>query len=116
MNYVDIAIIAIIAFFALIGLWKGFGKTLIKIICFAAALLVTGLIARYVVNALLGAEFVRSLVAGNGKISLYSLYYNSFGENILSVGAGSKLDGALGLFINPMIDRFTALEGVADVV
>lgn len=111
MNYVDIAIIAIIAFFALIGLWKGFGKTLIKIICFAAALLVTGLIARYVVNALLGAEFVRSLVSGSGKISLYSLYYNSFGENVLSVGAGSKLDGALGLFINPMIDRFTALGG-----
>ena len=111
MNYVDIAIIAIIALFALIGLWKGFGKTFIKLFCFALALVATWFIASYALSSLLSVGFVRNLVTGSGKISLYSMYYNSLSEEVLNATAATKLDGAMGMFINPMIARFTALGG-----
>lgn len=111
MNYVDIAIIAIIALFALIGLWKGFGKTFIKLFCFALALVATWFIASYALSSLLSVDFVRNLVTGSGKISLYSMYYNSLSEEVLNATAATKLDGAMGMFINPMIARFTALGG-----
>lgn len=111
MNYVDIAIIAVIALFALIGLWKGFGKTFIKLFCFALAIAATWFIASYALNRLLGVGFVRNLATGSGKISLYTLYYNSLGEEVLNATAATKLEGAMGMFINPMIARFTALGG-----
>lgn len=111
MNYVDIAIIAIIALFALIGLWKGFGKTFIKLFCFMLAIAATWFIASYALNWLLGVGFVRNLATGSGKVSLYTLYYNSLGEEVLNATAATKLDGAMGMFINPMIARFTALGG-----
>lgn len=111
MNYVDIAIIAVIALFALIGLWKGFGKTFIKLFCFLLAIAATWFVASYALNWLLGVGFVRNLATGSGKISLYTLYYNSLGEEVLNATAATKLDGAMGMFINPMIARFTALGG-----
>ncbi len=110
MNYVDIAIIAIIAFFALIGLWKGFGKTFIKLFCFALAVFVTWLVADTAVNWVLNVGFVRNFIVGD-QFSLYSLYYNSFGEEILNANASTQLSGAMGLYINPMIERFTAMGG-----
>lgn len=110
MNYVDIAIIAIIAFFALIGLWKGFGKTFIKLFCFALAVFATWLLADTAVNWVLSAGFVRNFIVGD-QFSLYSLYYNSFGEEILNANAATQLSGAMGLYINPMIERFTAMGG-----
>ena len=66
MNYVDIAIIAIIAFFALIGLWKGFGKTFIKLFCFALALLATWLVVDSVINWVLNVELIRNFIVGDG--------------------------------------------------
>lgn len=110
MNYVDIAIIAIIAFFALIGLWKGFGKTFIKLFCFALALLATWLVVDSVINWVLNVELIRNFIVGDGW-SLYGLYYNSFGEEILGAAEGTQLSGAMGLYINPMIERFTAMGG-----
>ena len=70
MNYVDIAIIAVIALFALIGLWKGFGKTFIKLFCFALAIAATWFIASYALNRLLGVGFVRNHATGSGNITL----------------------------------------------
>lgn len=111
MNYVDITIIAIIAIFALLGLWKGFGKTAIKFACFALAILVTWALVSVVVDNMLGVAILRKLVVGSDGISLYSAYYRSFGEEILSATADTRLSGAMGLYINPMIERFTAMGG-----
>ena len=111
MSYVDIAIIAIIALFALIGMWKGVGKTAIKIICFAGAIVITYFVAEYVINWLLGVEFLRGFIVGDG-LSLRTLYYNAIGGEAF-VGAES-LTGAMNLYVQPMIDRYFAL-GIEDL-
>ncbi len=111
MNYVDIAIIAIIALFALIGLWKGTGKTAIKLVCFCLAIVGTWFISQYLFTKVLSIGFVNDLVTGSGKVSLYQLYYNTLSEEVLNATKDTQLTGALGLLINPMIARFTAIGG-----
>lgn len=112
MNYVDIVIIAVIALYALLGLWRGFGKTTIKFLCFGLAVLATWLIVGSVTNWLLSVGFINNFITGEN-ISLSRLYYSSFGEEILYATAETKLGGAMGLYINPMIVRYTAIGGPA---
>lgn len=112
MNYVDVAIIAILALFALLGLWKGFGKTFIKLICFAAALAVTYFLASKVINWVLGVGFIKRFIVGDS-VSLASLYMNNLPEALLAAGEGTVIDGMLGMYVNPMIERYTALGGPA---
>lgn len=112
MNYIDIAIIAIVALFALIGLWKGFGKTFIKLFCFAAAIVVTYLLASKVINWVLGVGFIQRFIVGDS-VSLAALYTKSFPEALLNATEGTVLEGMLGMYVNPMIERYTALGGPA---
>ena len=106
MSYVDIAIIAVVALFALIGLWKGTGKTIIKLICFAGAILITCFAAEYVIKWLLGVEFLRGFIIGDG-FSLRSLYYNAIGGEAF-VGSES-LAGAMHLYVQPIVARYSTL-------
>lgn len=112
MNYIDIAIIAIVVLFALIGLWKGAGKTFIKIFCFAGALAGAYFLGKLVVDLTLGVDFIKGFIVSK-EGSLASYYLNSFPSSIASATEATKLSGVLGMYINPMIARYTALGGPA---
>ena len=103
MSYVDIAIIAVVAFFGLLGLWKGVGESLIKLICFAGATVVAFILVDYVTGWLLDWDLTRGLLIGDG-FSLRSLYYEAIG------GEGfSATSGVMAHYVQPMIDRYSAL-------
>ena len=104
MNYVDIIIIAVVAFMALWGLWKSFTKTLIKIICFGLAVFATYLVANYIINWLLGIEFVRGLI-----VDVLGGWYESA---IAALGGASNATGALGNFIAPIVARYDAVSAI----
>ena len=110
MNYIDIIIIALVALGGLLGLWKGTGKTLIKFICFAITIVATYFIATKLTDWLLGVGFVRKFIVGE-KTSFMSLYLNKMSGIFAGVEEGAKLTGLLGSFVNPMIDRYTAIGG-----
>lgn len=93
-NWVDIAIIAIIAFFALIGLWKSAGKTILKLVCFVAALAITYFGATYVLNWAFGMEWVGNILVS----PLKGLYSNW-------LGGADEFTGVVGSFVNPIIAK-----------
>lgn len=96
-SWVDIAIIAIIAFFALIGLWKSAGKTILKLICFIGALAITYFGATYVLNWVFGMEWVTNILL----TPLKGLYYNWIsGITLLEDGT---FPGVIGSIVNPII-------------
>ena len=99
MNWVDIAIIAIIAFFALIGLWKSAGKTLLKLICFIGALAITYFGATYVLNWAFGMEWVTNILLK----PLQGLYYDW-------LNGATEFTGVIGSFVNPVL---TAIDPAA---
>lgn len=103
MNYVDIVIIALIALFALLGLWKGFGKTGIKLICFAVALLVTWLVADKVAGLILNVGFLQNFIVGDSA-SLASAYAKGL-ENFFDDGA-KNFTGVVGYLINPILKNY----------
>lgn len=76
MSYFDLAIIVIVALFALIGLWKGFFKTLISFCGWFFAFLIAFFITKPIAGALLDVAGVRSFVIGTGKgWSMYQWIY-----------------------------------------
>lgn len=93
MNWVDIAIIALIAFFALIGLWKSAGKTILKLICFIGALAITYFGATYVLNWAFGMEWVTNILL----TPLKGLYYNW-------LNGATEFTGVVGSFVNPILN------------
>ncbi len=106
MNYVDIIIIAILAFFALVGMWKGVGKTLIKILCIALALGATWLVATKLVGYILELEFLKDFIVGD-KNSLFSLYYKT--DAIKTLENGAVPGGVMGYYIEYMVERYVKL-------
>lgn len=64
MSYFDIAIIAIVALGALVGLWKGFFKTFISFFGWTASFLIAFFLTKHVANALLDIGKVRHFVLG----------------------------------------------------
>lgn len=109
MNYVDIVIIALIALFALLGLWKGFGKTGIKLICFAVALLVTWLVADKVAGLILNVGFLQKFIVGDSA-SLAAMYSKGL-ENFFDVEK-YEFTGVVGYFINPILKNCKSVEGL----
>ena len=99
MNWVDIAIIAIIAFFALIGLWKSAGKTILKLICFIGALAITYFGATYVLNWAFSMEWVTNILLK----PLQGLYYNW-------LNGATEFTGVIGSFVNLVL---TAIDPAA---
>ena len=110
MNYIDVAIIAVIAFFALMGLWKGTAKTFIKLICFVIAIVCAYLISSAVMEKVLSVGFIKKFIVGD-KLSLYSLYYKALPAEVAYATVEPAVPGALGLFVKPMIKRFTLMGG-----
>lgn len=110
MNYVDVAIIAVIVLFALIGLWKGMAKTSIKLICFAASIVAAYFISDYLLTKALSVGFIKRLVAGEG-FSLYGMYYGGLVPEIAEATVAPEIGGIFGAFVTPMIERFTAMGG-----
>lgn len=91
-NWVDIAIIAIIAFFALIGLWKSFAKTTLKLVFFAISLVCTYFVGDYVLNWLFGIPFLNNLLLAMGGM------YQGW------IGDAAEIGGVVGSFVNPIIE------------
>ncbi len=110
MNYIDVAIIAIIALFALFGLWKGTARTIIKLVCFVVAIVVAYFIANTLMDKVMSVGFVKKLVVGE-KTSLYKLYYKALPAEVATAIEPPVVNGALGLFVKPMIKRFTLMGG-----
>ena len=77
MSYIDIGIIAFVVLGALIGLWRGTGKTLIKLVCFLLAVLTCFFLSDYCLRFLLGVEAIKNLALGD-TFSIYSLIKGAF--------------------------------------
>ena len=107
MSYIDLAIIAIVALGALIGLWKGFFKTLISFFGWFVSFLVAFFITKPVVGALMDIGNIRTFVVGNGENwSLFSWIFKKLPD--LSSG------GVLGMLLSPLISLAETVNG-ADV-
>ena len=105
MSVIDIGIIALVVLFALIGLWKGTGKALIKLVCFLLAVLACFLLSDTFLKFLLGVDAIRNLALGD-TISLYQLISNS-------IGSASEATGVIKMLYDPLIARFEAIGGAA---
>lgn len=103
MSYVDIGIIVIFALSALIGLWNGMGKALIKLICFVFAIVVCFLISDYCLKFLLGVELIRDLALGDG----WSL------RSLIGTAIDADATGVVEMLYKPLVDRYTQIGGVA---
>ena len=66
MSYFDIGIIAVVVLFALLGLWKGFFKTLISFFGWTVSFLIAFFLTKPVANALLDVARIRHFVLGVG--------------------------------------------------
>lgn len=98
MSYIDIAIIAIVALCALIGLWKGFFKTLISFFGLIVSFLVAFFLTKPVVGALLDTDVMKGFVVGNGDGG-WSLYGWISGK-LPDITSG----GVLGTLLKPFIE------------
>lgn len=99
MAITDIVIIVIVALFALIGLWKGFFKTLISFFGWFIAMLIAVLTARVVAEALLDIPAVGKFVVGSDGFSLFGALKNMLPEGLMALPAGAteaEIAGALG--------------------
>lgn len=102
MSYVDIFFIAIIILGALVGLWKGVGKSLIKLVCFAVAVLTCFLISDYCLKFLLGVDAIKKLALGD-TMSIRAL-----------IGSALEADatGIIKMLYSPLIARYADIGGI----
>ncbi len=102
-SYIDLIIIALVVLGALVGLWKGVGKSLIGLVCFAVAVLVCFFVSDYCLKFLLGVEPIKQLALGE-QTSLRSLI-------------GSMIDadatGVVKALYSPLIERYADIGGAA---
>ncbi|MCI8458639.1 MAG: CvpA family protein [Clostridia bacterium] len=94
--YIDIAIIVIVALGALIGLWKGFFKTLISFFGWFMSFLIAMLITKPIAEALLDVGKIRSLVLGTDGWSFYSWI-------LAKLPADLDVGGFLGVLLKPIL-------------
>ncbi|MDR0426704.1 MAG: CvpA family protein [Clostridiales bacterium] len=110
--YTDIAVIALVVVFALLGLWRGFGKTTISIIALCAALAVTVFLTGTVSNWLLNTGFVKNFVTNSDGFSLFGVLEGALPAE-LSGYEGGELGGVFGMILGPALTRFESLGGTA---
>ena len=72
MSWLDLAIIGIVVLGALLGLWRGFFKSVISLFGWLVSFIIAFFITKPIVGALLDAEKVKNFVVGDG--SGWSLY------------------------------------------
>lgn len=101
-SYFDIAILAVVVIAALIGLWRGFFKTLISFFGWFVSFLIAFFLTKPVVGALLEVEKIKNFVVGTGEsFSLYKWVFEKL-PDLESGGAISAL--------------FTPLKAIAETV
>ena len=105
MSYIDIGIIAFVVLGALIGLWRGTGKALIKLVCFLLAVLTCFFLSDYCLRFLLGVEAIKNLALGD-TFSIYSLIKGAFN------GSG-EATGVVKMLYEPLLARYQAIGGAA---
>lgn len=71
MSIVDIVIIALVALFIMLGVWRGVRRSALGFGAFLVAAIIAFFLAKPVTEALLGAEGIRGFVLGNDGWSLY---------------------------------------------
>ena len=115
MSIADIVIIVVVALMALIGLWKGFFKSLISFCGWLVSMLIAVLIARVVAEALLDIDAIGNFVAGTEGVSLFSIFRDMLPEEFLALKAGATEaeiraalgDGIVGSILMPFIGVLT---------
>lgn len=105
MSYIDIGIIAFIVLGALIGLWRGTGKSLIKLVCFLLAVLTCFFLSDYCLRFLLGVEAIKNLALGD-TFSIYSLIKGAFADS-------GEATGVIKMLYEPLLTRYQAIGGAA---
>lgn len=105
MSFIDIGIISVVGLCALVGLWRGTGKTLIKLLCFVLALLTCFFLSDYFLRFLLGVDAIKNLALGD-TFSIYKLIKDRFGDVESATGVAKTLYDSL-------LVRYDALGGEA---
>lgn len=104
MSYFDLGILIAVALFALLGLWKGFFKTVISFCGWFVSFLIAFFLTKPVVGALLDIGGVRNLVVGTGKgWSIYSWIYGK-------LPVVENLTGSLEIVLSPFV-RIAGIVG-----
>ncbi len=125
MSIADIVIIALVALFALIGLWKGFFKTLISFFGWFVSILIAALTARVVAEALLDITAVGNFVAGGGEgFSLFKIFKGILPPALSELPATATADeitaalgsGVVGAILKPFIGLLTSTTNAANSV
>ncbi|MDE6398321.1 MAG: CvpA family protein, partial [Clostridiales bacterium] len=96
--YIDIAIIAIVVLGALIGLWRGFFKTVISFFGWFVSFIIAAAITKPIAGALLDVGKIRGFVVGTNGWSLYSWIYGKMPDL-----AGEGMGGFLGMVLKPVL-------------
>ena len=96
MSYIDIAIIAVVVLGALLGLWKGFFKTLISFFGWLVSFLLAFFLTRVIADALLDVGAIRQFVVGTDGWSLYSWIYGKLPDL-------SSVSGVLAVLLKPIL-------------
>lgn len=116
MSWVDIAIIAVLALFAIIGVVKGIKKSSLSLAAFLISFIAAFFLAKVVTEALLNIEAIKDIVMGTtGKASLYNWLLSS-------ISAAEPSEFIFKNFYQPVLEiigkytfteSFTLTQGVA---
>ncbi len=115
MSIADIVIIVLVALMGLIGLWKGFFKTLVTFCGWFVSILVAMLIARVVAEALLDVSALGNFVAGSEGFSLFSFFKGMLPEELMALESSATEaqirtalgDGVVAAIVSPFIGVLT---------
>lgn len=115
MSIADIVIIVLVALMALIGLWKGFFKTLVTFCGWFVSILVSMLIARVVAEALLDVTAIGNFVAGSEGFSLFGFFKGMLPDELMALESSATEaqirtalgDGVVAAIVSPFIGVLT---------
>ena len=89
MSWIDIAIIALVVLFGLIGVIRGAKKSFLALGAFVVAFLLAFFLANVVAEAFIGIDSIKNFVLGNGafesEFSLANWIYRGLGENTAGI-------------------------------
>ena len=118
MSYLDIAFLALVVLFAIVGVWKGFIKSAIGMFGWIVALLIAFFCAKPLAEWLAGGV-CKGIVTGDK--SLYSFFYGKLPEAVVSLPAGASAEeisaalgsGVFAALIKPFVSLFTSSDFMA---
>ena len=105
MSYIDIAIIVLVALFALIGLWKGVFKSVVAFFGWFISMLIAVFLTKVVSYALLDVKAIGNFVCGSEGFSLYNWILSFLPEK----GAES---GILSTIVAPIYTKIAGYAGL----